>query len=90
MPIISAFFGIVIRMFYKEHEPSHFHAEYRGQQAKFSFQGELLAGDFRSRTARRRIREWALEHRVELETNWQHMKAGRPLESIAPLQESRS
>jgi hypothetical protein len=27
MPIISAFFGIVIRMYYKEHEPAHFHAE---------------------------------------------------------------
>jgi len=27
MPIISAFFGIVIRMFYREHEPAHFHAE---------------------------------------------------------------
>ena len=34
MPIISTFFGIVIRMFYKEHEPPHFHAEHQGQQAK--------------------------------------------------------
>jgi uncharacterized protein DUF4160 len=32
MPIISAFFGIVIRMYYKEHEPAHFHAEHAGQQ----------------------------------------------------------
>jgi Domain of unknown function (DUF4160) len=39
MPIISAFFGIVIRMYYKEHEPAHFHAEYAGQQAKFAFDG---------------------------------------------------
>jgi hypothetical protein len=28
VPIISAFFGIVIRMYYKEHEPAHFHAEH--------------------------------------------------------------
>lgn len=33
MPIIAVFFGIVIRMFYKEHEPAHFHAEHQGQQA---------------------------------------------------------
>jgi hypothetical protein len=31
MPIISAFYGIMIRMFYKEHEPAHFHAEHGGQ-----------------------------------------------------------
>jgi hypothetical protein len=37
VPIVSVFFGIVIRMFYREHEPAHFHAEYQGQQGKFTF-----------------------------------------------------
>lgn len=85
MPIITAFFGIVIRMFYKEHEPAHFHAEHAGQQAKFDFSGTLIAGDIRSRKARERIRDWAQLHRTELEANWEKMKAGRPLESIEPL-----
>ena len=35
VPEISRFFGIVIRMFYREHEPAHFHAEHQGQQGKF-------------------------------------------------------
>jgi Domain of unknown function (DUF4160) len=52
MPIISAFFGIVIRMYYKEHEPAHFHAEHSGQRATFDFNGELLSGEIRSRRAR--------------------------------------
>lgn len=86
MPIISVFFGIVIRMFYKEHEPPHFHAEYQAQQAKFDFNGEMIAGQIRSGTALRLIREWAGLHRPELETNWQKMKAGRPLDRIAPLE----
>ena len=86
MPIISVFFGIVIRMFYKEHEPPHFHAEHQGQQAKVAFDGELLVGNLQSATARRLIREWASLHRHELEANWENMKAGRPLERIAPLQ----
>jgi hypothetical protein len=30
MPIISTFFVIVIRMYYEEHGPAHFHAEYQG------------------------------------------------------------
>jgi len=90
VPIISAFYGIVIRMFYKEHEPAHFHAEHSGQQAKFDLGGSLVAGAIRSRRARERIREWAELHRAELETNWENMKAGRPLESIEPLREAKS
>ena len=85
MPIISTFFGIVIRMFYQEHEPPHFHAEHQGQQAKCNFDGEIIAGSIRSRTARELIRKWAVAHPRELETNWESMKAGRALDRIAPL-----
>jgi hypothetical protein len=86
MPIISTFFGIIIRMYYKEHEPAHFHAEYQGQQATFTFDGELLAGALNSRTARRLIREWAAEHRMELEANWVSIQRGIPLDRIPPLE----
>jgi len=89
VPVISAFFGIVIRMFYKEHEPPHFHAEHAGQRAKFSFVGTSLAGEIRSRKARERIRRWSVLHRAELYANWEKMKAGQPLETIAPLEEHR-
>ena len=85
MPIISVFFGIVIRMFYKEHEPAHFHAEHQGQQGKFDLDGEMVVGNIQSWTALRLTREWAALHRRELEANWENMKAGRPLERIAPL-----
>jgi hypothetical protein len=86
MPIISTFFGIVIRMFYREHEPAHFHAEYQGQYAKFDFDGKILAGSMLSGTARRLIEEWASRHRPELEANWARMKARKPLDRIAPLE----
>ena len=45
MPVVSTFFGIVVRMFYLEHGVAHFHAEYQGQQATFTFEGAMLAGD---------------------------------------------
>jgi hypothetical protein len=86
MPVVSAFFGIVIRMFYQEHEPPHFHAEHRREQATFSFEGQLLTGAIRSRGARRDLEAWARLHRRELEANWERVKAGRPLERIEPLQ----
>lgn len=86
LPVISAFFGIVIRMYYVEHEPPHFHAEYDSQQASFGLDGTLLAGNIRSRTARRLIREWTRAHADELLANWQRMRAGRRLEPIDPLE----
>lgn len=72
-------------MFYLEHGIGHFHAEHQGQQATFTFEGEILAGSIRSRTALRLIKEWALAHREELEANWSKARAGESLERIAPL-----
>ena len=86
MPVISTFFGIVIRMFYREQGVPHFHAEYQGQQATFTFDGEVLAGTMRSRTALRLLKEWAIAHRTELDANWARVKTGEPLDRIAPLE----
>ena len=48
MPILSMFYGIVIRMYFfddKQHHMPHIHAEYAGEQAVFSIgNGEILAG----------------------------------------------
>jgi hypothetical protein len=58
MPTISIFFGIIIRMFYRDHNPPHFHAEYQGQNATFDFDGKLLEGEIDSRTTKSLIRKW--------------------------------
>jgi hypothetical protein len=85
MPVISTFFGIVIRMFYQEHGEPHFHAEYQGQQATFTFDGGILAGSIHSRTALRLIKDWTLARQAELEANWTKARVGEPLETIPPL-----
>jgi len=86
MPTISTFFGIVIRKFYQDHPPPHFHAEYLGQQGKFGFDGVMTVGNIRSRTALGLIREWAELHRAELEANWEKAVARTPLDRTAPLE----
>ena len=86
MPIISVFFGIIIRMSYKEHEPAHFHAEHQGQSGKFDYSGQQTVGDIQSRTALRLIEEWATGNSAELMDNWAKMTAGQPLDRIAPLE----
>jgi hypothetical protein len=86
MPVIAVFFGIIVRMYYREHEPAHFHAEHQGQHAKFDFDGHMIVGSITSKTALKLIRDWARLHRAELEANWTKMKAGEALDRIAPLE----
>lgn len=85
MPVISVFFGIIIRMFYNEHGVPHLHAEHQGQRATLTFDGQILAGSIQSTVALRLIREWSILHSAELEANWDRARRGEPLERIAPL-----
>ncbi|MCB4791840.1 MAG: DUF4160 domain-containing protein [Elusimicrobia bacterium] len=85
MPIISKFFGIVIRMFYYEHNPPHLHAEYQSEKAVFDLQGNILKGNIQSKTARKLIRDWIDIHVTELEADWKLSKAGKEIKKIAPL-----
>lgn len=85
MPTISVFFGIVIKMFFDDHNPPHLQAEHQGEKAVFDFRGNILAGDISSRTAVRLIREWIDLHQFELMQNWNNMQQGRGFEKIPPL-----
>ncbi len=49
MPVVSVFFGIVIRIFYYEHGVAYFHGDYQGQQATFTFPTGMDLGTSRSR-----------------------------------------
>jgi hypothetical protein len=85
MPEICRFFGIIIRMFYSEHNPPHFHIEFGGQMAVFDLMGNILKGDLKSKTATKLVREWIDIHSRELEENWNLSRAGQPFKEIAPL-----
>ena len=85
MPIISRFFGIIIRMFYDEHNPPHFHAEYQGNKAVFDLNGNMLKGDLKSKTARKLVREWVDLYSEEIAHNWQLSMNGQELRKINPL-----
>ena len=79
------FFGIIIRMFYSEHNPPHFHAEYQGSEGIFNFEGEMIQGNIRSNTAIRLIKEWTVLRKAELEENWKNVTEKVALNRIEPL-----
>ena len=82
MPVISTFFGIVVRMYYADHPPPHFHASYQGFDAFARIvDGEIVRGTL-PRKAARIVRQWALDHHDALMANWAHGEALEPLEMI--------
>lgn len=85
MPEICRFFGIIMRMFYEEHNPPHVHAEYSGCKAVFDFKGNIVKGDLESKTAVKLVREWIDLHLAELERDWELARAEKPLDRIEPL-----
>ncbi len=85
MPEISRFFGIIIRMFYDEHDPPHFHAEYSGNKAVFDFEGNVLRGNLFSKTATKLVREWIDLHVAELKEDWKLARESKEIKKIEPL-----
>ena len=74
------FFGILIKMYYEEHNPPHFHFEYQGFKAIFLIEtAEMIEGKGFPLKARRIVQEWCLEHKKELVDNWRLMEQGKPL-----------
>ena len=85
MPEISRFLGIIIRMFYNEHNPPHFHAIYNEFEAEFDIITlEIIAGEMPKRV-RNLVIEWALDHREELLVDWDLMRNDTKPNPIAPL-----
>ena len=82
---ICRFFGIVIKMYFDDHNPPHFHAGYAGDEALIDvntlavFSGRLPA------RAQALVSEWATLHREELLSDWQKAKSLEPLDKIEPL-----
>ena len=86
MPEISRFLGIVVRMYFFDHEPPHFHATYASFEAQIRIDPVgLLAGDLPPRVLALVV-EWATLHKSELLENWRRLHSDEPPERIAPLQ----
>jgi hypothetical protein len=85
VPEICRFFGIIIRMFFEDHQPSHIHVEYQGQKAVFDLRGNIIKGELDSRTAIRLVREWIDLRNNELQENWRLAQTGNELKKISPL-----
>jgi hypothetical protein len=86
MPEISRFFGIVVQMYYSDHEPPHFHVRYSGQKALIAIETLAVLRGQLSPRALGLVTEWAALHRADLIEDWNLARAQAQLRPIAPLE----
>ncbi len=85
MPEISRFFGIVIKMFFDDHNPPHFHAEYGSDLALIDIRAlSVFSGRLPPRVMGLVI-EWATLHQQELFDDWERARTNQELQKIMPL-----
>jgi hypothetical protein len=86
MPRVSEFFGIAIYMYYNDHMPPHFHAEYGEFEAIYEIETlDVTRGEL-PRRAHALVMEWASLHRKELKDDWDRARSEKPLAEIQGLE----
>lgn len=85
MPELSRFLGIVITMYFNEHNPPHFHVKYEEYRAMISISDlAQLKGELPPRVLSLVV-EWACMHKSELLKNWEMVKSTGDYFKIEPL-----
>jgi hypothetical protein len=85
VPEISRFLGIVIALYYRDHEPAHFHAVYGEHEITVRIEDGTVSGHF-PRRALALVLEWYRLHKGELREDWELARERKPLNRIAPLE----
>lgn len=87
MPVISSFYGILIKMYFGDHAPPHFHAEYAEFATQISIVDFGIIEGYLPPKALGLVVEWASIHREELMENWESLsKDGTgTIKKIEPL-----
>lgn len=84
MPELSRFYGIVIKMYFADHAPPHFHAEYADAEALIGIETLAVFAGRLSARALSLVTEWAGLHQDELRAAWaKRTRARRPDRSLA-------
>jgi hypothetical protein len=86
MPTISAFYGILIQMFWLDHAPPHFHALYGEFEALIDIRTLEIRGGRLPQRALALVLEWATLHRNELLEDWELCESKQMLRKIEPLE----
>jgi len=86
MPVISAFFGMLIRVFHADHEPPHIHVQYGEYEAIVEIKtGNVLKGKLPRRLSGM-VKKWLELRRSEVMKAWEDARAHRMPHKVKPLE----
>ena len=85
MPKLCTFLGISIYMYFDEHNPPHFHAEYNGMEGIFFINPLKYSNGVLPSRIVGLVIEWADLHIKELLDNWDILKETGKCKKIKPL-----
>lgn len=86
MPTISQFYGIIIRMFFDEHAPPHFHVQYAEHKAVVNIHSLEVTEGKLPRRAQELVLDWAELHQAKLLENWGLCERKQTPQKLPPLQ----
>jgi hypothetical protein len=85
MPEICRFYGIVIKMYFADHAPPHFHAEYAEDEVRVAIESLAVISGALPPRAMGLVAEWAVTHRHELLAMWERAVRHETLGRLDPL-----
>jgi len=86
MPEVSRFYGIIIRFYYRDHPPTHFHAIYGEHEGLVEIETGQLHQGYLPAKAIDLVNQWRLLHLEELREDWRRTSGNQPLLPIQPLE----
>lgn len=85
MPEVSLFYGIRITMYYDDHTPPHFHAEYNGSKVLIDIQNATVSKGIFPLKQLKLVLAWCEIHKEELMENWKLAQEYDKINKIEPL-----
>jgi len=73
-------------MYFDDHNPPHFHAQYAGHEAQVGIEPIAILDGALPIRATSMVLEWAALHQRELIENWRRLHNAQPVERIKPLE----
>lgn len=84
MPEICRFYGIIISLFWRDHNPPHIHFSYGNYECTISVIERVVEGKSPAKVISK-VNEWIDAHENEILTLWEKAQKGEPLNKIEPL-----
>jgi len=88
MPVLSMFYGIIVRMFHfdrDKHKAPHIHAQYGEQNAVIAIPSGLVLGGSLKPAKLRLVQAWIEIHKDDLMADWKLAVEGQKVFKIQPL-----